>query len=147
MIENFIFILLTYSFKTVDLGGGSQLGVFDLVKNAGPVVKLVLLILLLFSVVSWGIIFFKFFLIRRANKTTQKFLYKFWKSQKFSHVFADTESFKGSPLNEIFREGYEALSKLTKNNLKNSGTRSEDPESINLSEIENIKRMRQKKND
>ncbi|MDY6862619.1 MAG: protein TolQ [Thermodesulfobacteriota bacterium] len=140
MKENIILILLTYSFKTVDLAEKGHIGVFDLVKNAGPVVKLVLLILFLFSVISWGIIFFKAILIRRANKNTKNFLYHFWKSQKLSHVFAKTESFKGSPLNEIFREGYEELNKLSKNNLKNPGTSSKDTISVNLNEIENIKR-------
>ena len=38
----------------------------DLVLQAGPVVKLVLLILLYFSLVSWGIIFYKFKTIQQA---------------------------------------------------------------------------------
>mgnify|MGYP006977909686 CR=1 FL=1 len=40
---------------------------FDLVLQAGPVVKLVLLILVYFSLVSWAIIFYKFTLARKRS--------------------------------------------------------------------------------
>ena len=44
-----------------------QHGILDLVRGSGPLVQLVLYSLILFSVVSWGIIFYKFKQIRRRQ--------------------------------------------------------------------------------
>ena len=55
----------------------------ELVLNAGPVVKLVLLILVYFSVVSWAIIFYKQLVIHRAIRDSERFLDFFWSKKRF----------------------------------------------------------------
>ena len=45
-------------------------GVVDLVLRSGPAAKIVLLVLLVFSVVSWGIILHKLWYLRRVQKQT-----------------------------------------------------------------------------
>ncbi len=45
---------------SLDLGGNFHGSVLGMVLDAGLMVKFVLLVLLVFSVVSWAIIFFKF---------------------------------------------------------------------------------------
>ena len=70
-----------------DLSTGLQDNVWDLILNAGPTVKMVLLILMLFSVVSWGIIFLKFRVIRSAIRETETFLGIFWETAKLSQIY------------------------------------------------------------
>ena len=69
-----------------------------LVADATVVGKLVLLILLIFSAVSWAIIFYKIWAFRRAEQQTATFLGVFRKSAKFSEVQAVCPTLSASPL-------------------------------------------------
>ena len=51
----------------------------EMFASTGLVVKLVLLILIYFSVVSLAIIFFKLLQVHRANNESERFLEFFWK--------------------------------------------------------------------
>ena len=83
----------------------------DLVLNAGPVVKLVLLILVYFSVVSWAIIFYKFRIIHRAIRDSERFLEFFWAKKRFDAIGQGLKDFAGSPLTVLFREGFQELAR------------------------------------
>jgi biopolymer transport protein TolQ len=77
--------------------------------NAGPVVKAVLVTLLLFSAVSWGIIVFKQLQFTRAAKQTRAFLDVFRRSSRFSEVHAACSGLSQSPLVGLFQSGYAEL--------------------------------------
>lgn len=81
----------------------------ELVLNAGPVVKLVLLILIYFSVVSWAIIFYKQMIIHRAIRDSDRFLDFFWSKKRFDAIGKGLEDFRHSPLTILFREVYSEL--------------------------------------
>ncbi len=83
----------------------------ELVLGAGPVVKLVLLVLVYFSVVSWAIIFLKFRIIHRATRDSQRFLDFFWAKKRFDAIFHGLQDYANSPLTVLFREGYQELLK------------------------------------
>ncbi len=83
----------------------------DLILGAGPVVKLVLLVLVYFSVVSWAIIFFKFRVIHRATRDSMKFLDFFWAKKRFDLIGQGLKDYSQSPLSVLFREGYQELLK------------------------------------
>ena len=80
-----------------------------LVADATVVGKLVLLILLIFSAVSWAIIFYKIWAFRRSEQQTATFLGVFRKSAKFSEVQAVCPTLVASPLVGIFQSGYAEL--------------------------------------
>ena len=81
----------------------------ELVLNAGPVVKLVLLILVYFSVVSWAIIFYKQLVIRRAIGDSERFLDFFWSKKSFDTIGKGLDDYRHSPLTVLFREVYSEL--------------------------------------
>ena len=81
----------------------------ELVYNAGPVVKLVLLILVYFSVVSWAIIFYKQMVVHRAIRDSDRFLDFFWSKKRFDAIGQGLEDFRHSPLTVLFREVYSEL--------------------------------------
>jgi len=93
---------------------------FDLVLQAGPVVKLVLLILLYFSLVSWAIIFYKFTVVQKAIKESERFLDFFWSKKRFDLVGQGVKEFANSPLATLFREGYHEMLQLKKKSVEPS---------------------------
>ncbi|MEC9486602.1 MAG: protein TolQ [Prosthecochloris sp.] len=81
-------------------------GVFSLISDSGPVVLSVLLVLLLFSVVSWTIILFKAGMIRKAMKQSADFLDYFFEVSSIDKVFAESERYRSASLARVFRAGY-----------------------------------------
>jgi biopolymer transport protein TolQ len=80
-----------------------------LIADASPLAKAVLLILLIFSAASWGIILYKYWAFRRAARQTTSFLGVFRKSSKFSEVQAICPGLPESPLVGLFQAGYAEL--------------------------------------
>jgi biopolymer transport protein TolQ len=74
--------------------------------RSGPMAKIVLFVLLTFSVVSWTIMIAKRGQLRKAEQQNQAFLKAFHQSSRFSEVNAVAERFSASPLIPLFRAGY-----------------------------------------
>lgn len=81
-------------------------GLSGLVGHFGVVGWLVLGMLLVFSLASWAIIIYKFFVLRRAHAQSDTFLQVFRKSSKFSEVNSVCVQLRGSPLVGVFQAGY-----------------------------------------
>src|SRR5690554_131783 len=86
-----------------------ELAVIELLSNAGPVVKLVLLILVYFSVVSWAIIFYKWKSLRQALRQSSAFQEFFWQNRRFDEVVQELKQYSDSPLSNVFRSEYQEL--------------------------------------
>jgi biopolymer transport protein TolQ len=92
-------------------------GVFDTqvlkhVMLAGPIVKLVLLLLIVFSVVSWAIIFLKFRLFKGIERNQAGFARAFAEGKSLSALYEQAEKGEKSPLTEVFRAGYLELTRI-----------------------------------
>jgi biopolymer transport protein TolQ len=83
--------------------------VIDIITHASPVSQAVLVILLIFSVVSWAIVIYKWLAFRRVEQQSATFLDVFRRSTKFSEVQAVCKSLEGSPLVGMFQAGYAEL--------------------------------------
>jgi len=81
-------------------------GVAGLLAHAGWVARIVLAILLIFSLVSWAIIVYKGLVLQKARRHTDTFLNVFRKSTKFSEVNSVCSQLKASPLTGVFQAGY-----------------------------------------
>src|SRR5215471_3830691 len=81
--------------------------IVNLIQESGLVAKVVLLILLLFSVLSWAIILSKWASLRRARTQSGRFLRAFRKAQRLQDVMAVSEQFKPSPLVPVFENGFQ----------------------------------------
>ena len=112
--------MLTPFFALARLAQGAQPGagsgeldrstdIVRLVADATLIGKIVLLILLIFSAVSWAIIFYKLWVYRRAEQQSSTFLNVFRKSAKFSEVQAVCPTLPASPLVGLFQSGYAEL--------------------------------------
>lgn len=87
---------------------------FEIVMGAGWVVKGVMLVLLLFSIICWGIILTKAITLSHARKDTQLFFDAFRESRKFSLLYAEAKQFTFSPLAHVFKAGYAELNRLSR---------------------------------
>jgi len=89
--------------------GEVQTDFFQLLGEGGAIAQTVLVILLLFSLISWAVIFYKFWQFARAERQTKTFLEVFRKSSKFSEVHAVCRTLTESPLTGLFQAGYTEL--------------------------------------
>ncbi len=83
--------------------------IIALLARSGPVAKVVLAVLIAFSIVSWGIILYKLWSYWRVTRQTASFLDVFRRSSKFSEVHAICRTLGDSPLAGIFQAGYAEL--------------------------------------
>jgi biopolymer transport protein TolQ len=90
-------------------------------RETGPTAKVVLGILLFFSLVSWIVIFAKFIRFRRVSGQSEKFIAFFRKSKRFSEVNNIASQLGETPLTTLFKAGYAELDAQVKAN------RPEDP--------------------
>ena len=99
-------LLVIYQGFTQDFYQGE---VWQLLSNTGPVARLVLLLLLAFSILSWAIIIGKWRIFRTARRESLEFLQVFRQSKKLSEIRAFCRSLKESPLPEVFQSGYREI--------------------------------------
>jgi biopolymer transport protein TolQ len=88
--------------------------IIQMIIHAGPMVKFVLLVLFLFSFISWTIIFMKFRLLKRAASQTEDFLELFWENRDMKRIYKESERMKSSPVASLFRAGYAELGRIRK---------------------------------
>jgi len=89
----------------LDTPSGSP-DLIQLILHATLLAKVVLVILVVFSAISWGVIASKYAQLRRASAETTAFLDVFRKSSRFSEVQAVCGNLSASPLVGLFQAGY-----------------------------------------
>jgi biopolymer transport protein TolQ len=83
--------------------------VWQLFANTGLVARIVLGLLLIFSVFSWAIIFHKQRSFKAARRDSREFLKIFRQSKKLSDIRASCRTLTASPLVEVFLAGYREI--------------------------------------
>lgn len=83
-----------------------QGSVLDLLVQTGPVAKLVLLLLLGFSILSWAIIYTKWRRFKRLRIQSEQFVRAFRKSHRLSDFNIAVENFPPHPMKAVFEAGY-----------------------------------------
>jgi len=109
--------------------------VWQLIANTGAVARIVLLILLAFSILSWAIIFQKWQSFKTARRESREFLKVFRQSTKLSEIRAYCRSLKSSPLPEVFQAGYREI--------ENQAMHSENPGKPRIRSLESVHRALQ----
>lgn len=86
--------------------------IFTIFWNAGLTVKLVLLLLLAFSVYSWYIVYEKFRLFTRSREDSAAFVEMFWNAADLREAREKTPKESCAPEALVFIQGYNELKKL-----------------------------------
>ena len=87
--------------------------VLDLVVQAGPVAKAVLVLLGIFSVVSWALIVEKWWQMRRARSQTVQFLRAYREGRQPSVVFGAARKLRESPLAQLYVAAHQEVSGIS----------------------------------
>jgi biopolymer transport protein TolQ len=113
-----------------------QDSVLDMVASSGPVVRLVLFLLIAYSVGCWGIALAKSLEMRRARRQSERFTDIFWDAKNLAAIQTASVDLKESPVAQVFRGGYQELQRFTKAKRANPGA-DDEPE---IGGIENVQR-------
>ncbi|MBI1847331.1 MAG: MotA/TolQ/ExbB proton channel family protein [Candidatus Rokubacteria bacterium] len=81
----------------------------DIVLHAGLIAKAILVILLLFSIVSWALILDKWWQFRRVRSQTLGFLRIFREGRRSSAVYAAARKYRESPLAHLYVAAYQEV--------------------------------------
>jgi len=107
--------------QVVGLGGSTDFSLIQLFLRADFVVKSVIVILIAASVYSWALIFEKYKLFKKIEKSTNSFEEKFWKSRSAESFYNSLTNKDKDPIASIFQS---AMAELIKTKSKSSSVQS-----------------------
>jgi biopolymer transport protein TolQ len=107
--------------QVVGLGGSTDFTLIQLFLRADFIVKSVIIILILASVYSWALIFDKYKLFKKIDKSTSIFEDKFWKSKSAESFYNSLTNREKDPVSNIFQS---AMAELIKTKSKSSAVQS-----------------------
>jgi len=124
------------------MGGQFHGSLLNMILDAGLMVQLVLILLFVFSIVSWAIIFLKYRTIRKVKQENELFLDAYMRSSKLAEIFPEAKKYATSTLAAVFRAGYGELVKLTKARRELTGGREEEGglAALELRGVDNVER-------
>jgi len=103
--------------QVVGLGGSTDFSLIQLFLRADFVVKSVIIILIAASIFSWALIFEKYRLFKRIEKSTNSFEEKFWKSRSAESFYNSLTNRDKDPLANVFQS---AMTELIKTKSKST---------------------------
>jgi len=103
--------------QVAGLGGSTDFTLIQLFLRADFIVKGVIIILILASVYSWALIFDKYKLFKKIDKSTSIFEDKFWKSKSAESFYNSLTNREKDPVANVFQS---AMAELIKTKSKSS---------------------------
>ena len=107
--------------QVIGLGGSTDFSLTQLFIRADFIVKSVIIILIAASVYSWALIFEKYKLFKKIEKSTTSFEEKFWKSRSAESFYNSLTNREKDPVANIFQT---AMGELIKTKSKSSAIQS-----------------------
>jgi len=107
--------------QVVGLGGATDFSLIQLFLRADFVVKSVIIILIAASIYSWALIFEKYRLFKKIEKSTTSFEEKFWKSRSAESFYNSFTNRDKDPIANVFQS---AMVELIKTKSKSSSVQS-----------------------
>ena len=99
------------SSQAVGLASSADFSLMNLFIRADIVVKSVILILIACSIYSWAVIFEKFKLFKKINRSTDEFENKFWNSKSAETFYNNLPATTEDPMALLFRDAMQNLLK------------------------------------
>jgi len=107
--------------QAVRLGGSTDFSLIQLFLRADFIVKSVIIILIAASIFSWALIFEKYKLFKKIEKSTTSFEDKFWKSKSAESFYNSLSNRDKDPMANIFQS---AMTELIKTKSKSTSVQS-----------------------
>ncbi len=126
---------------------GVNHSMLDYFFNAGLVVKLVMLVLLTASVVSWAIIFHRGSFLKQARRQAAAFQERFWDATDLSQVYGTLSHRKSNRaltgLASIFQAGFKEFTRYKKLGVSASATIEGIERALNIAEAKELDKLEQ----
>ncbi len=92
------------------------IALFSIIRDASVLVQLVLLLLLVASMLSWTMIFRKWFMLKAANQAASGFEGRFWSGGNLSQMYKDLSQNEDglSGMDSMFVAGFKEFARLEK---------------------------------
>ena len=104
--------------QAIGLGTNTDFSLMSLFLRADIIVKSVIIILIVCSIYSWAVIFEKFRLFKKINKSSEEFEEKFWNSKSAENFYNSLPSTIQDPMTQVFQDAMEGLlKKKSKTNI------------------------------
>ena len=104
--------------QAVGLASNTDFSIVKLFIRADIIVKSVIIILIASSIYSWAIIFDKYKLFKKINKSSEEFEEKFWKSRSAETFYNSLPANVYDPMAKVFRNSMQTVVKSrSKTNL------------------------------
>ena len=104
--------------QAVGLASNTDFSIVKLFIRADIIVKSVIIVLIASSIYSWAIIFDKYKLFKKINKSSEDFEEKFWKSKSAETFYNNLPSNVYDPMAKVFRNSMQTVVKSrSKSNL------------------------------
>tara|TARA_Y100000590_G_scaffold469923_1_gene660715 strand:- start:1696 stop:2370 length:675 start_codon:yes stop_codon:yes gene_type:complete len=97
--------------QAVGLASNTDFSIVSLFLRADIIVKSVIIILIASSVYSWAIIYDKYQLFRKINKSSEEFEEKFWKSKSAESFYNNLPTNIEDPMALVFKETMQVVMK------------------------------------
>ena len=107
--------------QVIGLGGSTDFSLTQLFLRADFIVKSVIIILIAASIWSWALIFEKYKLFKKIDKSTTSFEDKFWKSRSAESFYNTLTNKEKDPVANIFQT---AMTELIRTKSKSSSVQS-----------------------
>jgi len=112
---------------------------WELVLTSSRETKVVLVVLVLFSVASWYIIALKWWQFRRLRRQADRFMVEIEKAQRLEDAYHAAMRLPGSPYNRVLREGIHFFSELKPGGLKKDPAAT--PATLTTTQLEALRMM------
>jgi biopolymer transport protein TolQ len=119
-------------------------GALHSILQASPIVQLILLVLLILSVLCWGVAYNKYQELKVLRAANEKFLASFWKAESLESLFEDLPHFAKSNLSRVFKAGYLEMKRLAESPINREKSANS---LLSLSGADNLERVLLKSTD
>jgi len=89
----------------------------EILLDADPIVQADLLVLVVMSLVCWGVIASKWLRLRKATNQTTQFTDAYYQTRDVRALYQEVGAYADSPVAHLFRDGYDALKRAGKGDI------------------------------
>ena len=105
--------------QAVGMASNTDFSILQLFLRADIIVKSVIIILIVSSIYSWAIIYDKYKLFKKINKSSEEFEEKFWKSKSAESFYNNLPATLDDPMAKVFKGSMQTVMKSrSKSNLQ-----------------------------
>jgi biopolymer transport protein TolQ len=123
----------------MQVGGALPTSAWDLVATSTPITKLILSVLVFFSILSWFLIFMKLWQFRRVRRQGDRFFGALERTTRLEDAYHAVMKLPPSPYGRILREGVNFFAELRPGALQ--GTADAEQATLSMTQLEALRMM------